>query len=76
MVNGIFSSVRDLGSTLVLIAFCMTVFGVFSNSLLSGILRYRCYDTEAAEYLKLFIWGGAGFSGTDILVEGNFDSKS
>jgi hypothetical protein len=51
LVNAVINATRDLGSTLVLIAFCITVFGIFATSLLSGNLRYRCYDqNEQAFY--------------------------
>ena len=42
LVNAVIDATRDLGSTVVLIAFCITVFGIFATSLLSGNLRYRC----------------------------------
>ena len=47
IANATIFALKDLGSTLLIVLFFLCLFGILLNSILSAVLRFRCYDTEA-----------------------------
>jgi hypothetical protein len=53
IMSAIVAAVRDLGSTLIIYCFFLTVFGVLFSSLFAGMLRSRCVDDTGNLYEQL-----------------------
>ena len=52
IINATLAAVRDLSSTLLIIAFFLTVFGTFLSALFSGLLRRRCHEPSLGGFYE------------------------